>query len=790
MLPNRPSPFPIENNNNNKYNYEKEYGSTLENNNKEFDIKNKNLNCSKEYLRPTINIFPQYEYQLNQIKIPIGVMISPSSFYTKKDEFPLISYGEENDVPRCKNTNCRAFINPYIKFIENDKWQCNICKTINKVEEYYFKNEEEKTNKIELNNGSYEFLLNKTYWKNNRPPNKLNYYFLIDISYKSIEAGFAQCALESIKDCIMNNYFYNYDIFPIKISIITYDTTVHFYSINEKSNQFTMLYINENKDKDLFIPSYRDNLLVSLKENKNKLIQIIESIQNSIYNQLSKNENKPKEKNATKIYEVIKCVNLLGNELGGKILVFSGSNIKNLEMMNDKKEENDNDYSKEKGYNQNLERGGKKLGQLGIEVTYNSFSINIFQACDEFCKILTINQMCDNSNGHLFLYKNYDSNLHYKNLYNQIKRILTNETQLEGTLRLRLSNGYYIDDYITSVLLYNHKIFVFPTHDSDQKYIVQLSMYTQEELTERKILKEIDNYIYIQSCFLYSNGDGTRRMRVHNLCLPISANNKEIFESIDPEFLSCFFAQKSSHLIYKYSNIEKSMNKIENQFMNMITGYFTAQEYNNKNINDDMCKLILLFLGVMKLSLLNKNKASGYLNDIDLSNFFRLKIVRMTTEEILCFIYPRIYLLDNILNINMEDFPDTVNDSLEGINQGNIFLIDNGFYLTIYSKKNIEKNICKNLFGQDDYNKINFLEINENNIFEDENEENEVKIKIRNFIEYIREGKSLYQNLIFVFEGINDEEFLKEILIEDNFNKRYPYDYNKFYEKIKSKSYL
>ena len=121
----------------------------------------------------------------------------------------------------------------------------------------------------------------------------------------------------------MNNYFYNYDIFPIKISIITYDTTVHFYSINEKSNQFTMLYINENKDKDLFIPSYRDNLLVSLKENKNKLIQIIESIQNSIYNQLSKNENKPKEKNATKIYEAIKCVNLLGNELGGKILVFS-----------------------------------------------------------------------------------------------------------------------------------------------------------------------------------------------------------------------------------------------------------------------------------------------------------------------------------------------------------------------------------------------------------------------------------------------------------------------------------
>ncbi len=788
MLPNRPNPFPMENDNS-QYNYSKDYSSSFENNNnKELDSKYKNLNCSKEYLRSTINIFPKYESQLNQLKIPIGVIISPSSIYTKKGEFPLISYGEDNEVPRCKNENCKAFVNPFIKIIDNDKWQCNICKAVNKMEDNFYKNDEEKEAKIELNNGSYEFLLNKSYWKNNRPPNKLNYYFVIDISHKSIESGFAQCSLEIIKDCVINNYFYNYDSFPIKICLITYDTSVHFYSINEKSNQFTMYCTNENNEKDLFVPTFRDNLLVSLKENKNKFVQIIESIQNNIYNQSTQKEKK--EKNATKIYEAIKCVNLLGNTLGGKILVFSGSDLKNLEIMNDKKDENDNEYEKEKGYDKNLERGGKKLGQLGIDVTYNSFSINVFQASDEFCKILTINQMCDNSNGNLYFYKNFNSELHYKNLYNQIKRILTNETQLEGTLKLRISNGYYINEYITSVLLYNRRLFVFPTHDSDEKYIVQLSMLTQEELDERKIINDIDDYIYMQSCLLYSHGDGTRRMRVHNLCLPISTNNKDIFDSIDPEFLACFLAQKSSHLIFKYKNIEKSMNKIENQFVNMMKEYFNAQEYNNKNLNEDMCKLILLFLGVMKLCIFNPKKISGILNDIDLCNFFRLKIVRMTVEEILCFIYPRIYLLDNILNLEQDDFPDTVNDSLEGINQGNLFLVDNGFYLTLYCKKNLDKNICKNLFDEDDYNNINFLEINENNVLEGENKENGIGIKIKNLVEYIREGKSLYQNLIFVFEGINDENFLKEILVEDNFNKAYPHDYNKFYDKIKSKSYI
>ena len=68
-------------------------------------------------------------------------------------------------------------------------------------------------------------------------------------------------------------------------------------------------------------------------------------------------------------------------------------------------------------------------------------------------------------------------------------------------------------------------------------------------------------------------------------------------------------------------------------------------------------------------------------------------------------------------------------------------------------------------------------------------EENEIRNKIKNLIEYIRSGKSMQQNLIFVFEGINDENFLKDILVEDNFNKSYPYDFNKFYEKVIGRNY-
>ena len=407
------------------YSIQNEYISKENNIQEEFERKYKKYNYSKDYLRTTINVFPKTEEQIKQTSIPIGLYISPTSIFKKENDIPIINYGEENDVPRCRNEKCKAFMNPFVKFKnEGEKWECNFCKSTNKTSDYLFDSIDNINSKIdydkkmELNNGSYEFILNRSYWKNNRIPNSPNYYFLIDISYKSIESGFSQCVLETIKDCILNNYFYNYDTFNIKVCIITYDTCIHFYSVNNKSNQFVMLCVNED---DVFIPTYKDNLLISLKDNKNKLIQIIESIQNNISNNLI--NNKPEIKNATKIFDAIKSVNELGGVLGGKILLFSGSNVKSLKLMidsdeNNKLDENESEY---------LVRGASNLSKLGIDITYNNFSVNVFQTCNEYTKLISLNQICDNSNGNIYFYKNFNPDIHYKNIYNQIKRVLLNE---------------------------------------------------------------------------------------------------------------------------------------------------------------------------------------------------------------------------------------------------------------------------------------------------------------------------------------------------------------------------
>lgn len=80
----------------------------------------------------------------------------------------MVSYGE-NEIPRCISGSCRAYINPFIKWIDNgDKWICNLCKTINYTENYYYNKLDSRSNRLDFNNkpdlstGTYEFIANKS----------------------------------------------------------------------------------------------------------------------------------------------------------------------------------------------------------------------------------------------------------------------------------------------------------------------------------------------------------------------------------------------------------------------------------------------------------------------------------------------------------------------------------------------------------------------------------------------------------------------------------------------------
>ena len=747
-----------------------------------FKSKYEKFNTSSDFFKTTISIFPNSNELINQIGLPMGINISPLSRFVDESTIPVCDYGESYDIPCCKNVKCKAYLNPFVKFLHgSDQWQCNMCKNINKTLDYYYCAVDsngvrlDQNTKPELNFGTYDFIEYKNFWHKDRPPIKISYYFLIDISLNSINSGFAQCVLESIKDMINNDNFYKYEEFDIKICIITFDDQIHFYpiNINKSSEQnISMLSINESSN-ELFLPTNKDYLLVDLKKYKNTFIQIIENIQNNI-NSGNAGGN---IKDSNRFFDVIKICNLIGDKKGGKILIFSGSNVSGLPLMNGLK---NIDESINPKY---LITDGGQIGRLGINISLNGLSVNIFESCSNDTNIRTLNQLITNSNGNLFFYRNFNSDLHYKNLYNQIRKILTNQNVLEAGLKFRFSKKFTIKEYITPVLLYNKEIIYFPNLDSDQNYSFLLSKMEENDSQEKPI--DDDDFLFIQASLAYTSGDGKRKVRVFNKCIPFSSRTKDIYESINPEVLSSFLTQYLIMNIYRKKNLIEAVNMVEKKYYEVNVLYFNNLNPFTKELNEEMKLFCLYFLGLMKNKLFNKNE-KGFNNDNDLSTFFRTRMQKTKFEDIICFIYPRIYLIDNILDLDNE-FPLIINNNKESLDtQGSIFLVDDGFQLTLYLKNNVDKNILYNLFGVNSFNELNLGIINESNVFDYNENKNEFNNKLIDVIDNIRASKALFQNLQIIFEGINDKNgtIINDFLIEDNFNKSFPYDYEKFYHKI------
>jgi protein transport protein SEC24 len=161
----------------------------------------------------------------------------------------------------------------------------------------------------------------------------------------------------------------------------------------------------------------------------------------------------------------------------------------------------------------------------------------------------------------------------------------------------------------------------------------------------------------------------------------------------------------------------------------------------------------------------------------------------MSSEEILPYIYPNIYPIHELMNdtnlgkidneTGIPNIPNIIATRESEMTNDGLYLIDNGYLLIIYVKRNVNPFILKSLFEVEDLQYLS-INVNEENVF---GNLDDFKERIMNIIDYIRGGKSLFQNLIFAFEGTSAEKIVKESFIEDNNCGWYNMDYNTFYNR-------
>ena len=298
-------------------------------------------------------------------------------------------------------------------------------------------------------------------------------------------------------------------------------------------------------------------------------------------------------KEANRFFDVLKICDTLGEKTGGKILIFSGSNLSKLEYMKNKNDNgNDNINSKYKTTD------GGKIGKLGISLSIHNLGVNLFQSNNTFTNIKTLNQLIINSNGNFFFYKNFSTELHYKNIFNQIHKTLQNQVIFECGLKLRFSHNISIKEYVTPVLLYNKDIIFFPNLDQEQhiSFILEMNYNKDEDTIEEYTIN--DEYTYLQASLFYKRGDGKNIIRVFNLCFPVSNNFNDIYDSINPELLGTIYTQKLVMDINRSKKLAESVNKLEKVFFIGNKAYFNNLNMIKKELSESMQIFALYFFGL------------------------------------------------------------------------------------------------------------------------------------------------------------------------------------------------
>jgi protein transport protein SEC24 len=421
-------------------------------------------------------------------------------------------------------------------------------------------------------------------------------------------------------------------------------------------------------------------------------------------------------------------------------------------------------------------------------------SVDLFITAENNINILTLNQLCEFTNGNLYFYKKFNFDLHYKNIFNQIKKVLSRPIIWEGINKIKFSNNCKINGFITPILIVENELFVFPTADADQNYIFNVGYDKQNENENNLKNKQIDNninnlamkknFIYIQNSLLYSFGNGKRRIRVHNLCLPISNDPKIIYGSMNSEIIANYYIRMTIDKIYKSKTIANSISYTETQFRLFLNKVLHCL----KQLPDNLSFLPYYMIGFFKNRLFFPNEIDKKY-DIDLSNYLRIKFQKMYIKEALSYIIPMIYNINEIKKENkigvydkesgIFNLPNNLPCSKKELKEDGLYIIDIGYLLILYVRKKINKNILRNLFGVDEFNSIN-KNLNEDNVFE---EINFFKERLMNIINYLRDEKSNFQNLIFVYEGTDSEKMINSYMIEDNNCKWYRVSYEKYYNK-------
>uniref|UniRef100_A0A6I8N7E9 SEC24 homolog B, COPII coat complex component n=1 Tax=Ornithorhynchus anatinus TaxID=9258 RepID=A0A6I8N7E9_ORNAN len=635
----------------------------------------KKLNCSPDSFRCTLTNIPQTQALLNKAKLPLGLLLHPFRDLT---QLPVIT---SSTIVRCRS--CRTYINPFVSFIDQRRWKCNLCYRVNDVPEEFMYNPLSRSygephKRPEVQNSTVEFIASSDYML--RPPQPAVYLFVLDVSHNAVEAGYLNIVCQSLLE--------NLDKLPgdsrTRIGFVTFDSTVQFYNLQEGLSQPQMLVVSDIED--IFLPT-PDSLLVNLHESKELIKDLLNALPNMFTNT---------RETHSALGPALQAAFKLMSPTGGRVSVFQ-TQLPSLGVGLLQSREDPNQRSSTKVV-QHLGPATDFYKKLALDCSGQQTAVDLFLLSSQYSDLASLACMSKYSAGCIYYYPSFHHShnpAQAEKLQKDLKRYLTRKIGFEAVMRIRCTKGLSIHTFHGNFFVRSTDLLSLANINPDAGFAVQMSI--EESLADTSL-------VCFQTALLYTSSKGERRIRVHTLCLPVVSALADVYAGVDVQAAICLLANMAVD-----RSVSSSLSDARDALVNAVVDSLSAYSSTVSNwqqsavIAPSSLKLFPLYV----LALL-KQKAfrTGTSTRLDDRVFAMCQMKSQPLVHLMKMIHPNLYRVDRLtdessihVNDRVVPQPPLQKLSAEKLTREGAFLMDCGSVFYIWIGKSCDTNFIKDVLG-------------------------------------------------------------------------------------------
>ncbi|CBQ71080.1 related to Protein transport protein Sec24C [Sporisorium reilianum SRZ2] len=373
-----------------------------------------------------------------------------------------------------------------------------------------------------------------------RAPRPLTYFFAIDVSYSAVRSGALASSVEAIRETLYGPKASAADqgtngapdadatagpgfglVEGARVAILTFDRALHFYNLSAELDQAQMLVVGDIDEP--FVP-ISDGLLADVWESRHLIEGLLDNLPSMFGDNMVGD---------AALGAAVRGAQAALSTIGGQVNIFL-STIPTVGPGALKHREDTKLYGTDKEKNLFVPQDGFYRG-VAEECVDAGIGINMFFFPSQYIDVATIGVLPGLTGGEVLFHPRFDPVRDGVKLLSEVRRTVLRETAYNVTMRLRCSNGLRVADHFGNFFQHNATDLELGTMDAD-KCIAALVKH-DGKLDEK-------HEAHFQCAVLYTTAEGERRVRCHNVAVPVTSLLGNVFRYADMDSTVAFYSKE------------------------------------------------------------------------------------------------------------------------------------------------------------------------------------------------------------------------------------------------------